>query len=839
MSVPAVLPVLALVAGISAGVFARTGPGLSLVAAIVCWGAALAAWHAGRPRALSAAALAGFAAVGVALGGAEARGALNPPLLAFYNDYQERRLDWPLVVEGRLREDAAPGDFGVSLTINVERVQTPCAWVPARGAARLSVSGALATQQRERWRAGRRIRAAATLRRPSGYRNPGAGDEDLALARRGLSLIGSVKSAALVEVVAQGHALAEAASAAREGTRQAIAATLPDRPIAAAIVTAILIGDRGGLPPEVQRRLQAAGTYHVIAISGGNIAILAGLCFVLLSAARVPPRAASIVLTVLLCAYGYLAGGGPSVARATIAAVIYLLARAADHRTPAVNALAVVALIAVVREPLEVFDPGLWLSYGATLAILIGADRVLKRRRHRGPFAALPIVAALAAILVGTIAAELALFPVGAYVFQRVTVAGIVLNFIAIPLMTVVQIAGMAAVALFWSIPALAGMAARIAGLAAAGLVESTRLVDLAPWLTWRVPAPPVWLMAAYYGGWILLYFSAPFSAAAVRQSRMRSARTPFAMLIALAGICIAAPVQIPGLTVVARPPRDALRITFLDVGQGDAVLIELAGGRTLLVDAAGQPGSSTFDLGERVIGPALLSFGVRRLDYLAITHGDPDHAGGAMAIARDFRPRELWEGVPVPPHPTLRALSEHLAGRGAVLRTVRPDDRLRLGGVELRVLHPPEPEWERQRVRNDDSIVIELQYGEVSIVLPGDIGAEVERALAGRLAPARLRVLKAAHHGSATSTSAEWLGALAPAAVVFSCGRGNRYGHPAPPVLARVRASGAEVFRTDEDGAITLTTDGHEVAVSTFSGRVSRINREGHKGREAREGGR
>jgi competence protein ComEC len=150
----------------------------------------------------------------------------------------------------------------------------------------------------------------------------------------------------------------------------------------------------------------------------------------------------------------------------------------------------------------------------------------------------------------------------------------------------------------------------------------------------------------------------------------------------------------------------------------------------------------------------------------------------------------------------------------------VRPGDLLRLGGVDVRVLHPPEPDWERQRVRNDDSIVLEISYGAVSIVLPGDISAPVEEALAARLSDAPLRVLKAAHHGSATSSTGAWLDAVRAAAVVFSCGRGNRYGHPHPAVLERVASRRAHVFRTDEDGAVTVTTDGRKARMKTYTGR-------------------
>ena len=173
----------------------------------------------------------------------------------------------------------------------------------------------------------------------------------------------------------------------------------------------------------------------------------------------------------------------------------------------------------------------------------------------------------------------------------------------------------------------------------------------------------------------------------------------------------------------VVPPGAGVLRVVFLDVGQGDATLVRLPDARTLLVDAGGLAGTA-FDVGDRVVGPALRALGVRRVDTMVLTHGDPDHIGGAPAVLRAFSPRVIWEGVPVPPHAALREMASasprRRARRGAPCVA---GDREPAGGVEIRVLHPPPPEWERQRVRNEDSVVLELRFGAVSIVLPGDIG--------------------------------------------------------------------------------------------------------------------
>jgi competence protein ComEC len=251
--------------------------------------------------------------------------------------------------------------------------------------------------------------------------------------------------------------------------------------------------------------------------------------------------------------------------------------------------------------------------------------------------------------------------------------------------------------------------------------------------------------------------------------------------------------------------------------------MVRTPDGRVMLIDTGGVAGS-TFDVGERVVAPSLRAAGVRSLDTLIITHGDPDHLGGAPAIMRHFDPRIVWEGVPVPPHVKLRELAIAAAAASASWRTVQAGDHERDGPVEIRVLHPPPPDWERQRVRNDDSIVLELRMGDVSIVLPGDIGAEGERTI--RLALGPLTIVKAPHHGSATSSTVPFIRAAHPSAVVFSAGRGNHFGHPAPVVVGRYRDAGALMFRTDVDGAVVLDTDGRSVEISTWSGRHVTLRR-------------
>ena len=245
--------------------------------------------------------------------------------------------------------------------------------------------------------------------------------------------------------------------------------------------------------------------------------------------------------------------------------------------------------------------------------------------------------------------AELALLPIAANAFSWVSVAGLILNFVAIPLMTVAQIGGCWLSERDCCMEALPLPSAYIAHLAAAGIVESARLVDVLPWLSQRVPSPGPVVTGCYYVGWVLWLGAA----------RTLSLRAVGAALVAGAGAALVlGPIGAGAGTMTCGGRRAPLRVLFLDVDQADATLVQLPDGHALLVDAGGTV-RGRFAVGERVVAPTLWNAGVRRLDYLALTHGDPDHIGGAMAVLEDFRPREIWEGVPVPSSVPLRQLRD------------------------------------------------------------------------------------------------------------------------------------------------------------------------------------
>ena len=243
-----------------------------------------------------------------------------------------------------------------------------------------------------------------------------------------------------------------------------------------------------------------------------------------------------------------------------------------------------------------------------------------------------------------------------------------------------------------------------------------------------------------------------------------------------------------------------------------------------MLVDAGGTPSASSFDIGDRVVGQVLRTAGVGRLQAVVLTHGDADHVGGADAVLAQFRPWDIWEGIPVPPSARLQALRDRARVIHSRWTRVQLADETWVDDVRLVVRHPRRADWERQDVRNDDSIVLELLWREVSIVLTGDIGTEVEGAIAADFEASPLRVLKVPHHGSLTSSSEAFIRALRPRVAVVIVGRNNNFGHPAPEVVRRYESAGTSLLRTDRDGAVTIDTDGTSLDIRTFTGRRLQI---------------
>ena len=271
-----------------------------------------------------------------------------------------------------------------------------------------------------------------------------------------------------------------------------------------------------------------------------------------------------------------------------------------------------------------------------------------------------------------------------------------------------------------------------------------------------------------------------------------------------------------------ARLDAQRLEITTLDVGQGDSIFVAFPGGKTMLLDGGGLPGSTYvrsrrpgIDVGEDVVSPYLWSRGLQRLDVVALTHAHQDHLGGLAAILRNFQVGELWVGRDIP-SAAYESLLSQARERGISVVHRQRGDQMDWNGVRVQVLWPDTVQ-PLQPAANDDSLVLRLQSGNESFLLTGDIERPAERALIENGDALAADFLKVPHHGSRTSSTATFLDSVRPRFAVISVGDNNPFGHPAADVVQRIEAGGARLYRTDRDGAVTILTDGSKLQVLSF----------------------
>jgi competence protein ComEC len=762
-------PLLVLSAAFAAG--ATGGGALGAADAwrlLVLAGAALVLAPFARRGWATPALAAGALALGTAAAATEALGHRTMSLGAWVGGPDAA---WPVRVSGVAARDAVAEAGRSVLVLDVEAVDTH-AWRRAvRGRARIEVGGGaprpLVVQ-------GDRVRLWASLRPLTGPAGPGLPDPDARALQSGLHAVGYGKSGLLVAVEPRASALARARRWAR-GRLEAVVVPGPEQ----GVVKAMVLGERAALDEATLEAFRAAGTYHVLALSGAQVALVAVLVVWGLRRLRVPALAQALGVCAALGAYAGLVGGDVPVVRAAVMAMVVAAGRCLDLDADAGNLLGLAALILMVDRPSATGDVSFQLSFVATLGIVL-LTPPLARALPRLPWR-------LELALATSVAAQAALAPFLVCHFHRLPLAALVLNLVAAPLAAATLLAGAAAAVA----PTTLDLAARLgdaAWVAAHALLRSAQWASWAPAADLRLPAPGLAALAAHAAGVVAL----------------AQGRVPGAAL-ALAGAAL--------LSVAGGPVADGrLHVTTLDVGQGDALVVRTPAGRAHVVDVGGiRP---PFDAGERIVAPALWSWGVRRLETVVVTHAHPDHAGGLAAVLRAFPARDAWEGKAPARDAGYEAQRRALVASGARRRAVSRGVAAEWDGVRVEVLGPRggSPPW---RTRNDDSVVLRLSLGEVALLLTGD----VEQAGEGGMGAVRADAVKVAHHGSRSSSAPAFVASTGARAVVISAGARNPFGHPHPEVLERWRRSGALVLRTDRDGAVTFSTDGRRLWVRTQRG--------------------
>ncbi len=623
--------------------------------------------------------------------------------------------------------------------------------------------------------------ALTRLERPSRTRVPGGFDARASADAAGVSAYGRASTAEVHPSRAWRTAPARMATRVRRAIERALAATLS--PDARELAAPLLFGDRSAMTPELDAQLRGAGLVHLLALSGLHVVWLAAVARGCAGAFGAGTAARAATGAGCALAYAWLAGPLPSLLRAVVGECASALARANNRALDPLQSLGLAACVLLVWRPAWAHDLGFQLSCAATFGL------ITLSRPVASPLERWPRLHALAQPLAATVAAQITALPLVLERFHALPWTGLIANLAAVPLAELL----LAGAGLGGICEAVLPGAGGVWLHACEPLARGLRVVAA------RAAATPLallpagndsWSVGAAWAGAALLAASAlaPRTLAARQRSNSRQRAAALALGLTLLSCAVLGVLTQRAL----RPPPGHWWLVGIDVGQGDALALGFGDG-WWLVDTG--PRSPRWDAGEGAVLPFMRWAGVRELAVLALTHDDGDHTGGAPAVLRGLTVRRVVASAPRPgvPGPG-RRFHAHSLGRGDILRAA----------PSIRVLWPPRVgeagEAIARRGDNAASLVLEVGEGRGRALLTADADSVVEDVLQPTPRPG---VLKAGHHGSASSSGVAFARALAPRVALLSCGRHNAYGHPSPLALARLSAAGVRLDRTDRVGTL------------------------------------
>ena len=646
------------------------------------------------------------------------------------------------------------------------------------------------------------IRFSGEIRELHGYNNPGSLDIVAMMQRQGIRANCKAEKNT-VEILSAGqNAFLKWIEKSRTAVQNMMEEAMPKEDAAA--LFAMLFGGYDGIKEELALAFTVTGIVHILSVSGSHISLLAGTVHIIGKMLRFPACLSAILVILAIVFYAIFSGFTSPVVRSAIMGILAFSALALNREKDARYSLALTGLGILAISPRLIFDISFQLSFMATAGLLYIAPKIKKFLKGVPLF--------IAENLAITIAAQLAVIPFIAWYFNNVSLSALLANLIIVPFIEWAMIGGLCAV-LLSLVFSVVGKGLFILCSLTIGLVYfMARAMAMIPYGLLYLPSGGLLCGIVYY---LLLFWLCGYASPKIPNFLLCWQKKKKLICSAIVTIIFLWSSQF----IFAQP----LRIHFIDVGQGDSILITTPHGRTMLFDTGGMRREiSDFDIAKRIVIPYLRHYGIREIDYLCLTHAHEDHAGGAGSLLKEFSVQNVIVGR--------EDRSEYAKTLGYSLEkcqdfvTVKDGQFFVLDGVKIEIFSAGEVS--ESRTGNEISNVFRVSYGDFSLLITGDIDSNGEKELM-RKHRLKSSVLKVAHHGSRTSSCEEFLQAVNPQYAIISVGFQNSFGHPNPQVLNRLNKENIKILRTDQAGAILMETNGNQLSVDSFqkNGKISREN--------------
>jgi competence protein ComEC len=588
------------------------------------------------------------------------------------------------------------------------------------------------------------------------------------------------------------------------------------------IFKALVLGEQGDIPEKVKEYFTLTGTAHLLAISGDQFGIVAFLSFslliwilkrseFLLLSISVKKLAAGLTIPCIVL-YAFVAGGGTSVVRAAIMVVTFFLSILFNRERNLLHTLALAAFFILLFSPPSLFDVSFQLSFLAVLSILYIVPRVLEGFKKEGfspPSIATWKKNIWRYVKISLLVTATATFGTAPFVvlhFNRFSPIGLVTNLFIIPWVGFVTVPlSLAASILSFFLSPLAIFLININSFITLILLRVLAFLASFPFASLFVSTPTALEIGLFYS---LLFLT-------VHLKKKKLARSLFV------GFCVVLASDFAFWNLKGLFQKD-LTLTFIDVGHGDSILLEFPKGKKMLIDGGGLY-EDRFDIGKNVIAPFLWKKKIHTIDTLVLTHPDPDHLKGLNFIASNFSIGQFWESGVRTDSESYQRLVDTLSRKRIERISVNENSPSQtINGIQITFLNPPERVLSHgsdqiPSLLNNYSLVMRIQFKNISLLLPGDIEKEAEYRMLNKGYPLDADILKIPHHGSLSSSTPYFLQRIKPSYAILSVGERNIGRLPHPEVIKRYLELGTKIYRTDKDGAITVVTDGKHIEIRPF----------------------